>query len=437
MKRLISAILALWFTASSFAQDKVCPLEGEGLWAFYSRVGLNTKELRDQFFVLNKGRFGKDSTLLTGVYYKIPHAGDAKITTNAEQVTTVDTTKKLKKVAVKDKVCPLEGEGLWAFYARVGLDTKDLRDVFLDINQGRFGKDASLLTGVYYKIPTIDDIVVESAPVAKDQVPMKPQKSDVIEKLFGKDYERVPVTSKELDGAVFYLVSGHGGPDPGAIGKFAGHELHEDEYAYDVILRLGRQLMMRGAKVNFIIQDKVDGIRDDQFLSTSRRETCMGAQIPLDQVKRLKQRCDKINALYKKDGNGYRRAVFIHLDSRSERKRIDIFLYHAKGSKKGKMTAESIRTTLEDKYAQHQPNRGFEGTVSRRDLFVLTETNPPSVFFELGNIQNVQDQQRFIRTSNREAMAKWIAEGFVKDYKIQKQIEKNEKERAEAKKKKK
>ena len=100
------------------------------------------------------------------------------------------------------------------------------------------------------------------------------------------------------------------------------------------------------------------------------------------------------------------------------------------------MTAESIRTTLEDKYAQHQPNRGFEGTVSRRDLFVLTETNPPSIFFELGNIQNLQDQQRFIRTSNREAMAKWIAEGFVKDYKIQKQIEKNEKDRETKKKKK-
>lgn len=427
MKRLISAIFALWFTASSFAQTKVYPLEGEGLWAFYARVGLNTKELREQFFAINKGKFGKDSSLLTGVAYKIPYAGD---------VSTVDSTKKIKKVTVKEHVCPLEGEGLWAFYARVGLNTKDLRDVFMDVNQGRFGKDASLLTGVYYKIPTIDDIEPETAPVAKDQVPLKPQKSDVIEKLFGKDYERVPVTSKELDGAVFYLVSGHGGPDPGAIGNYAGHELHEDEYAYDVILRLGRQLMMRGAKVNFIIQDHVDGIRDDQFLQTSRRETCMGSPIPLDQVKRLKQRCEKINALYKKDNKGYRRAVFIHLDSRSERKRIDIFLYHAKGSKKGKMTAESIRTTLEDKYAQHQPNRGFEGTVSRRDLFVLTETNPPSIFFELGNIQNLQDQQRFIRTSNREAMAKWIAEGFVKDYKIQKQIEKNEKERESKKKKK-
>ncbi len=419
MKRLISAIFALWFTASSFAQDKVCPLEGEGLWAFYSRMGLNTKELRDQFFALNKGRFGKDSTLLTGVYYKIPHAGDSKITTNAEEKNIVDTTKKIKKVTVKDKVCPLEGEGLWAFYARVGLNTKDLRDVFLDINQGRFGKDASLLTGVYYKIPTVDDLPTPSAPVAKDQVPMKPQKSDVIEPLFGKDYERVPVTSKELDGAVFYLVSGHGGPDPGAIGKFAGHELHEDEYAYDVILRLGRQLMMRGAKVNFIIQDKVDGIRDDQFLQTSRRETCMGAAIPLDQVKRLKQRCEKINSLYKKDGKGYRRAVFIHLDSRSDDKRIDIFLYHAKGNKTGKMMAENVQSTLEEKYAQYQPNRGFEGTVSRRDLYVLTESNPPSIFLELGNIQNIKDQQRFIRTSNREAMAKWIAEGIVKDYKNQ------------------
>ena len=59
--------------------------------------------------------------------------------------------------------------------------------------------------------------------------------------------------------------------------------MHEDEYAYDIILRLGRALMEKGAKVHIIIQDEKDGIRDDRYLSNSDRETCLGQTIPLDQ----------------------------------------------------------------------------------------------------------------------------------------------------------
>ena len=81
-----------------------------------------------------------------------------------------------------------------------------------------------------------------------------------------------------------------GDPDPGCIGKYRGKELHEDEYAYDIILRLGRELMKRGAKVHFIIQDAKDGIRDQAILNNSKRETCMGKAIPLNQIARLKQR---------------------------------------------------------------------------------------------------------------------------------------------------
>lgn len=96
-------------------------------------------------------------------------------------------------------------------------------------------------------------------------------------------------------------MSGHGGPDPGAIGIYQGRQLHEDEYAYDIILRLARELLSRGAKVHIIIQDKKDGIRDGHVLANSKRETCMGDPIPLNQVARLKQRCDWVNKLYRKD----------------------------------------------------------------------------------------------------------------------------------------
>jgi hexosaminidase len=52
-------------------------------------------------------------------------------------------------------------------------------------------------------------------------------------------------------------------------------------------LRLARNLMQEGAEVHIIIQDAKDGIRDSRYLSNSKRETCMGDAIPLNQVARL------------------------------------------------------------------------------------------------------------------------------------------------------
>ena len=153
------------------------------------------------------------------------------------------------------------------------------------------------------------------------------------EPLFGKSHSSYKVTSSSLKGAVFYLVSGHGGPDPGCIGKYQGKELHEDEYAYDIILRLGKELLERGAKVYFIIQDAKDGIRDSYILKNSKRETCMGKPIPLNQIERLKQRCVAINNLYRKDKSSYKRAIFIHVDSRSRSKQTDVYFYHAPNSR--------------------------------------------------------------------------------------------------------
>ena len=197
---------------------------------------------------------------------------------------------------------------------------------------------------------------------------MTGKKKGHYEPLFGKKYASYAVTSSSLKGATFYLVSGHGGPDPGCIGKYRGKELHEDEYAYDIILRLGRELMKRGAKVHFIIQDAKDGIRDQAILNNSKRETCMGKAIPLNQIARLQQRCDAVNRMYRKDKSSYKRAVFIHVDSRARNNQTDVYFYHAPGSSKGKRLAREIQRTFRAKYDRHQPNRGFDGTVSERNL---------------------------------------------------------------------
>ena len=237
------------------------------------------------------------------------------------------------------------------------------------------------------------------------------------ETLFGKGKSVYTVKSNSLKGAVFYLVSGHGGPDPGCIGHYQGKELHEDEYAYDIVLRLGKALLERGAKVYFIIQDRKDGIRDQAILNNRKTETCMGKAIPLNQVERLQQRCDAINRLYRQDKSAYKRAIFIHVDSRSRNKQTDVYYYHAPKSKNGKRLADCLRRTFHAKYNRHQPGRGFDGTVSSRELYVLQNTVPVAVFLEVGNIQNARDQKRLVIANNRQALANWIAEGIEADYK--------------------
>ena len=342
----------------------------------------------------------------------------------------------------QQKATPKAGEGISSFLLRHNRSPKKYYDDFIELNKQKLGKNNVLKVGVTYVIPPVKKSTTTSAkttPVkntgaknttsesAGTKQPSSKAKSTKIgttinEPLFGKQLANVKVTSNRLAGACFYVVSGHGGPDPGATGKVGRYELHEDEYAYDIALRLARNLMQEGAEVHIIIQDAKDGIRDDSYLSNSKRETCMGDAIPLNQVQRLQQRCDKINALYRKDrkNHSYCRAIFIHIDSRSKGKQTDVFFYYSNKKGDSKRLANNMKDTFESKYDKHQPNRGFSGTVSGRNLYVLSHTTPASVFVELGNIQNTFDQRRLVINSNRQALAKWLMEGFLKDYKEKK-----------------
>lgn len=322
----------------------------------------------------------------------------------------------------QQKVSPRPGDGISTLLLRYNRSPKRYHDDFVALNKGKLGKGESLRLGETYLIPPLKGKVSGAATqdnAEEDGSRRKRNGKVVVEPLFGKGKEKVRVTSNRLAGACFYVVSGHGGPDPGAIGRVGKYELHEDEYAYDIALRLAQALLEEGAEVHIIIQDAKDGIRENAYLSNSKRETCMGDAIPLNQVQRLQQRCDKINALYRKDRKKYKycRAIFLHLDSRSKKKQTDVFFYHSLRKAESKRLANCMKETFESKYDKHQPNRGFSGTVSGRNLYVLSHTTPAAVFVELGNIQNAFDQRRFVMNSNRQALAKWMMEGFVKDYK--------------------
>lgn len=92
-----------------------------------------------------------------------------------------------------------------------------------------------------------------------------------------------------------------------------------------------------------------------------------------------------------------------------------MFFYHNPKSKKGKELANQLRNTIDEKYAQHQKDRGYSGTVKARNLHMLRKTYPVGVYVELGNIKNYKDQKRFIVEDNRQAVANWLAEGLMNE----------------------
>ena len=235
--------------------------------------------------------------------------------------------------------------------------------------------------------------------------------------LLGEKFKTVQIKDKKLEGSIYYIIAGHGGPDPGAMGKYNGHTLCEDEYAYDIALRMAKNLLEHSATVYMITQDKNDGIRDDAILEPDKDEVYYkNKTIPLNQISRLDLGCSIVNELYsvhKKNGDKKQLAINLHVDSRSSGQRIDMFFYYKPDDNKGKEIANTLRDKVEKKYNHHQKNRGYYGSVKSRNLHMLREVIPTSVFIELGNIRNSADQKRFIVKENRQAVANWLVEGLM------------------------
>ncbi len=305
-----------------------------------------------------------------------------------------------------------KGDGILSLLRKQGVNPYKIYEEFIALNFHNLRDSMHLLEGRSYQIPTIASLDNE-----RSENPVPPLKS-VSYEIFGKKHAIVAPRSTKLGGAVYYLVSGHGGPDPGAMTTYEGVSISEDEYAYDVTLRLAKELIAHGAMVYVIVRDPDDGIRDDHILEMDRDEVIYPNEvIPLSQVARLEQRVAVVNKLYQENKGMYQRLIVTHIDSRSKGENIDVFFYHHKKSANGKKLAESIHKTFESNYKKYQPNRNYSGTFEdRTSLYLVRKTHPAMTFIEIGNITNPTDQRRILDPDNRQALAKWISEGVLLDY---------------------
>ncbi len=399
IRTLLLSIVILLFTpfvghADSIVYDAL-PVKakaGDGITVLLQRYKLiqNSDNLK-RFYDLNK--LNKSSLLIRDKTYKLPI-----------------TVYKYNEKSIRSTI----GLDNWEKAVRI----KEYNEWLLrkGLRQTHF-TDSKLLWVPHHEL---DDMpVVESEPDVHEVAKTKPKSTKQINKLFGKKYQEVEKLDNSLNGRVYYLVSGHGGVDPGAVCSECESELCEDEYAYDVTLRLARQLMQHGAIVEIVVQDQNDGIRDGEYLPCDNDEILANGENlrTRKQLVRLNRRAAYVNSAYRKHrttGVKEQLLVSIHVDSRTDNKRQDVFFNYHPISNSSRQLATDLMTTFEEKYNQYQKGRNYRGYINERNLHVLRVTQPKAVLIELANIKNKADHKRILLASNREALAKWIFEGITK-----------------------
>jgi len=349
---------------------------GDGVYALLRRYQLPTDMIAvAKFKDLNKGVLPKSGQLQAGQSYKLP-----------VRIMPYDGLSITSSLGLNDKSV-VDQIDLYNFQAYEG-----------GLRKLPYTRNKELWVPLHLWSPTAPTLPSSIALTAPTQV------------------ETVIHSGAPLKNCLFYLDAGHGGPDPGAIGRRGKDFLYEDEYAYDITLRLAQRLKEFGATVVMIVEDPNDGIRESAILNYDTDERyCDNSAISHDLAERLADRAAIVNRLYRQNKARFRQqiALIIHVDSRSHSQRVDIFYYYQDGVKASRDLAQTLLETIEAKYHAAQPGRGYDSSISTRNLHMLSALNPIAVYIELGNIRNPKDQDRFIIPDNRQAVANWLCDGLL------------------------
>ncbi len=430
--KIIGTVCSLFLIFSLHAETpryhKVVAEDGDGIYTLMGRYRLNFHQCNfDQFYFLNK--LTKKSKLQRGRTYYLPVL---IYKYNGKSIrTTINDDDWDRAVSIRDYNYKILADGLrkttyedskilWVPYHALNCEEPDLPAE----ESEESNKEEKIETPVAKEVPKKPSMVEketveeEEEPIIKEVKPPSKPAGNRTFAIFGKDYAYTPLQSSKLAGKVYYIVGGHGGPDPGAVGERAGRELCEDEYAYDVALRLCRNLVAHGAVAYMILRDPNDGIRSGKYLKCDSDEVLWGnVKMSRGHKTRLFQRSEIVNDLYKKNkwrGVQDQIAIMFHVDSRTKGQPIDVFFYHHGEDGIGKRMALQLQKTMRKKYKKYRKGGQYYGTVTSRDLHMLREVKAPAVYIELGNISHERDQQRIVIERNRQLVADWLFEGLIK-----------------------
>jgi len=221
-----------------------------------------------------------------------------------------------------------------------------------------------------------------------------------------------------LHGWVVVLDPGHGGMDPGASGIFQGKRVVEDEYVFDVALRVRRMIQARGGLAIMTTTDRVGERSWEPFIvfpdMRTERFTTDGTVVRAGTAG-LRRRLRLGNSIKQKYPRHRQAWISIHFDVRGRGGDDGVRIIAAD-------TELQIAKSLERSFGNAKRLRDDDPVVESGDrdhgirrLFILSGENriKEKVLIELGNFKNESDVWRIRNHVVREAYAKAITEALV------------------------
>ena len=191
------------------------------------------------------------------------------------------------------------------------------------------------------------------------------------------------IWSWTLGNRVVVIDAGHGGVDPGAVGK--GKVLEKD-VTLAVSKRLQALVQQGGAKTIMVREDDSD-LGTSQGLLKRKRE---------DLAQRIQLAMDAQAEVY----------ISIHANSFSDAKMTGAQTFYHSDSPEGKLLAQSIQQEL------NSMTNGKRVVKGNQDIYVLKKAHQAAVTVELGFLSNLEEEQLLTTPEYQQKLAIAIYQGL-------------------------
>lgn len=219
----------------------------------------------------------------------------------------------------------------------------------------------------------------------------------------------------DLYGTVVVIDPGHGGQDPGSHGRFGKDDVWEDEYTYDVALRI-RNLVRREKGVAFLtIEDPNQKIPRDwppsQVFPSDRNELFSldrsGVRARTVGMRRRLAFANAIKRRYPRH-----RVVFLAIHFDVVGKRTDIAGVQVIAARRNCSLSRALIESFDERMRKERPFQVIGK--GARNLYVLNGGNSiqEKVLIELGNFNNPADVWRIRNPEVRQDYARRIVKAL-------------------------
>jgi len=198
--------------------------------------------------------------------------------------------------------------------------------------------------------------------------------------------EAVPTMVLPVTNKVIVLDPGHGGIDPGAIGKSG---TKEKDVNLDIVLKIQGLLEQSGC-ITQLTRAVDESIHD---INSSRRKN--------SDLKNRKIIADTSQA------NAF---ISVHLNSFPQSRYKGVQSFYPKESEQGKLLAVNIQKELKTTLGINDNREAL----AIRDIYILKNTSIPSVIVECGFLSNPEEETRLASEKYREKIAWGIYLGIMR-----------------------